>query len=629
MSNSITSNKNLVIQTYNTADGTLPTTAVTTSGLTSGTTYTTWDVPENYNEAALDLILGGVATVSVTGASGTVALTADKYQPMALVFTGTLTANVTYTIPSGVGGTWIMRNSTTGSYTITIQSLTSGASATLAVPQDGNPYVATVLAVTGGGVYLNSIPDGTITTAKIADSAVTTAKIADSAITTAKLVDYSLTNTKLLPSVIDGLTAKTTLASGDEFSIYDSAAVLTISGFTFSGSGPTYTATATTSTAHGYTTGNSVTISGATGNTSVNGIFTITVTSTTQFTITVTSNSSVTNTPSVIQNPGLKKITWANVQSQLPGKRLINTRIITTSNLSISGFTFSGAGPYTATATTSTAHGLLTGDYVAISGGTGNTTVNGTFTITVISTTQFTYSVTSNASVTGSPVVAIGKGTYGSAGSITPTTGTTYIIVKGVGGGGGGGYAKGTAGNATGCPSGGGGGAFDAVGIGIDLTVGPITSIPYSIGAAGSGGIGSSTTAATAGGATTFGTTGSYLNLGGGAAGVDITTGGGAASIGAAGGTVITGSSGASGGYPGANGAGSPNLFNFSGGGGSSPWGGGGKGAGGSSAPNSVAGASATGHGAGGGGASATNSNTANGGNGSGGLLIIEEYVSA
>lgn len=310
MSNSITANKNLVIQTYNTADGTLPTSAVTTTGLTSGTTYPPngWDVPLNYNAAALDLILGGAATISVTSASGTIALTADKYQPMAMIFTDTLTANVTYTIPAGVGGTWIVRNNTTGSYTITLQSLTSGASATLTVPQDGQPYVVTVLAQSGGGVYLiYYIPDGSITTAKLANSAVTTAK----------LDNYSINNTKLLPSVIDDLTAKTTLAAGDEFSLYDSAAVLTISGFTFGGSGPTYTATATTSTAHGLTTGNSVTISGATGNTSVNGIFTVTVTTTTQFTITVTSNASVTGSPVVIQNPGLKKITWSNFQTQM------------------------------------------------------------------------------------------------------------------------------------------------------------------------------------------------------------------------------------------------------------------------------------------------------------------------
>lgn len=319
MSNSITANKNLVIQTYNTADGTLPTSAVLTSGLTSGTAYTTWDVPENYNAAALDVVLGGTATVSVTGASGTVALTADKYQPMVLLFTGTLTASVTYTIPSGVGGTWVVRNSTTGSYTITLSSLTAGASATFAVPQDGLPYTVSLIAVSGGGFYVGAIADGAITTVKIADSAVTTAKIADSAITTAKINSYSITNTKLLPSVVTDLTAKTTLANADELSIYDSAAVVTISSITLSGAGPTYTATASTATAHGLSNGNSLTISGATGNTSVNGVFSITVTSTTQFTYTVTSGAAVTGSPVYVLNPGLKKITWANFKTQMVG----------------------------------------------------------------------------------------------------------------------------------------------------------------------------------------------------------------------------------------------------------------------------------------------------------------------
>lgn len=317
MSNAITTNKNLVRQDFDTSDGTLPPSAVTTAGLTSGTVYTTWDRPENYNAAALDLILGGIASVSVTGASNTIALTADKYQPMAMVFTGTLSDNLVYTIPVNVGGTWIVRNNTTGSYTITLQSLTSGASATVVIPQDGLPYVVTVLAQSGGGAYFNTIGDGYVTTAMLANNAVTTAKLANGAVTTAKLGDYSINNEKFLPSAIDGLTAKTTLASGDEFSLYDSAAVLTISGFTFAGGGPTYTATATTSTAHGLTTGNSVTISGATGNTSVNGIFTVTVTTSTEFTITVTSSASVTGSPVVIQNPGLKKITWANFQTQM------------------------------------------------------------------------------------------------------------------------------------------------------------------------------------------------------------------------------------------------------------------------------------------------------------------------
>jgi microcystin-dependent protein len=315
MSNSITANKNLSIQTFNTSDGTLPTSAVLTSGLTSGTTYLTWDVPENYNAAALDVILGGTATVSVTGASGTVALTADKYQPMVMLFTGTLTASVIYTIPSGVGGTWVVRNSTTGSFTITLSSLTAGASATFAVPQDGLPYTVSLIAVSGGGFYIGTITDGSITTAKIADSAVTTAK----------LNNYSITNTKLLPSVINSLSAKTTLANADEFSIYDSAAVVAISTITMTGGGPTYTATATTAASHGLSNGDSLTISGATGNTSVNGVFTITVTSTTQFTYTATSNAAVTGSPVYILNPGLKKITYLNLLAQLVPTGTVNS----------------------------------------------------------------------------------------------------------------------------------------------------------------------------------------------------------------------------------------------------------------------------------------------------------------
>ena len=315
MSNSITSNKNLVIQTYNTADGTLPTTAVTTSGLTSGTAYTTWDVPENYNEAALDLILGGTASVSVTSASGTVALTADKYQPLALRFTGTLTANVTYTVPSGVGGTWVVRNETTGSYTITLQSLTSGASSTFVVPQDNLPYSVTCIAVSGGGFYISALADGSVSTAKIVDLAVTTAKLAN----------YSISNTKLLPSTVTSLSANSSLVAADELSFYDSSSVVTPSSIVVTGASSPYTATVTTASAHGLSTGTSITVSNATGNTSVNGVFSITSTGSTTFTYSVTSSGTVTGTPVYIANPGLKKITFANLQAQLVPTGTVNS----------------------------------------------------------------------------------------------------------------------------------------------------------------------------------------------------------------------------------------------------------------------------------------------------------------
>lgn len=214
-------------------------------------------------------------------------------------------------------------------------------------------------------------------------------------------------------------------------------------------------------------------------------------------------------------------------------------------------------------------------------------------------------------------ITTAGSGTY------TPTSGTKYIIVRGAGGGGGGGYARASGGTSSASASGGGGGAFDPDGISVDLTVGPITSIPYSIGAAGTGGIGSSSTAATAGGSTTFGSAGVYLNLGGGGAGTSVSSSSNSSSSGATGGTVTVGGTSASKGQPGLPGAGAGGYFSIGGGGGASPWGSGGL----AGSGDASAGGNAGGHGAGGGGASARNSGSISGGAGTTGILIIEEYI--
>ena len=51
-----------------------------------------------------------------------------------------MTANVVYTIPSGVGGQWIAQNNTTGAYTVTIASLGGGSS--YIVPQGFRVVIA-------------------------------------------------------------------------------------------------------------------------------------------------------------------------------------------------------------------------------------------------------------------------------------------------------------------------------------------------------------------------------------------------------------------------------------------------------------------------------------------------------
>lgn len=125
---------------------------------------TNWDVPLNANFGYIDAALGGNTTKNVTGVGTTpVVLTTAEYQNMILTFTGTLTANVNYRIPSGVGGQWIVRNGTTGSFTVTISSGGGGSSFT--VPQGFSRTVysdGTNVRAADDVASAIAIPDGTV-----------------------------------------------------------------------------------------------------------------------------------------------------------------------------------------------------------------------------------------------------------------------------------------------------------------------------------------------------------------------------------------------------------------------------------------------------------------------------------
>lgn len=90
---------------------------------------TGWGTPLNDNFGYIDDAFGGVTTIDVTGVTATpVVLTLTQYQKLIIKFTGTLTANVTYQLPAGVGGKWVLRNIATGAFTITFASLGGGTS---------------------------------------------------------------------------------------------------------------------------------------------------------------------------------------------------------------------------------------------------------------------------------------------------------------------------------------------------------------------------------------------------------------------------------------------------------------------------------------------------------------------
>lgn len=114
-------------------------TTTTNKGLTDPANGSlNWDVPLNANFDIIDAALGSTTTIDVTSVgTGAVTLTATQYQSMIISFTGTLTANVTYQVPSGVGGQWIMRSTATGAYTITFRTAAVGTSTTIPASANG------------------------------------------------------------------------------------------------------------------------------------------------------------------------------------------------------------------------------------------------------------------------------------------------------------------------------------------------------------------------------------------------------------------------------------------------------------------------------------------------------------
>lgn len=140
----------------------MPTTNKSFEQPTAGSTN--WDVPLNANFGYIDTALGGTTSKSVTGVGTTpVVLTADEYRRLGLSFTGTLTANVTYNIPAGVGGQWIVSNDTTGAFTVSIGMTGYGFSVT--IPQGSKRTIYS----NGGGIDFaeTSLGNGTVTSVAV------------------------------------------------------------------------------------------------------------------------------------------------------------------------------------------------------------------------------------------------------------------------------------------------------------------------------------------------------------------------------------------------------------------------------------------------------------------------------
>ena len=116
--------------------------------MATGENAGTWGTKTNNNLSLLAELTGGFAQVSIAGGAQTTALTVvdgattGTAQRRVIEFTGTITGNQIVTIPLDVETFYILRNSTTGSFTVQFKYASgSGSTVTFATTDKGDKLI--------------------------------------------------------------------------------------------------------------------------------------------------------------------------------------------------------------------------------------------------------------------------------------------------------------------------------------------------------------------------------------------------------------------------------------------------------------------------------------------------------
>jgi len=116
--------------------------------MATGKNAGTWGTKTNANLNLIEQLTGGFATVSIAGGAGTTALDIDDgaltgtAQQRIIEFTGSITGNRIVTIPNDVETFYILKNSTSGAYTVQFKYATgSGTSTTFSTTDKGTKIV--------------------------------------------------------------------------------------------------------------------------------------------------------------------------------------------------------------------------------------------------------------------------------------------------------------------------------------------------------------------------------------------------------------------------------------------------------------------------------------------------------
>ena len=116
--------------------------------MVTGENAGTWGTKTNNNLNLIEQLTGGFATVSIAGGAGTTTLDIDDgaltgtAQQRVIEFTGSITGNRIVTIPNDVETFYILKNSTSGAYTVQFKYATgSGSSTTFSATDKGTKIV--------------------------------------------------------------------------------------------------------------------------------------------------------------------------------------------------------------------------------------------------------------------------------------------------------------------------------------------------------------------------------------------------------------------------------------------------------------------------------------------------------
>jgi len=195
--------------------------------MVTGENSGTWGDKTNTNLNLVQQAIAGYEAVTVNGTGDTALAMTDATLSNArnavIELTGTITGNITVSIPDGIEKTYYIYNNTTGAFTVQFKTVT-GTGPTFTATDKGYKIVYS------DGTDVIEVPttpaDGSITSAKLATDAVITAKISAAQVTNAKLANKSIT----LNGVTATLGSSVTIAAGTDWQAVKTTTFTAVAG---------------------------------------------------------------------------------------------------------------------------------------------------------------------------------------------------------------------------------------------------------------------------------------------------------------------------------------------------------------------------------------------------------------